>query len=122
MAIAAWLMPACFVVLPIEQLDRVAVLLGPVRVHPQQHLGPVVGVGAAVAGVDREDRAGASCGPLSSALSLSSFDERLRAASTSPGTSAANDSSSLGHFDHRGQIVAALDRLVERLEHGAEAT
>ena len=41
------------VVLPLEQLDRVAVLLRPLRVHPQQHLGPVVGVGAAVAGVDR---------------------------------------------------------------------
>ena len=45
-------------VLPLEQLDRVAVLLGPQRVHAQQHLGPIVGVGAAVAGVDRKDRAG----------------------------------------------------------------
>ena len=43
-----------FVVLPVEHLGLVAVSSGPLDVHPQQHLGPIVGVGAAVAGVDRE--------------------------------------------------------------------
>ena len=47
------------VILPVDQLDSVAVLLRPHEVHPQQHLGPVVGVRAAVAGVDREEGAGA---------------------------------------------------------------
>ena len=44
-----------FVVLPIEQLGGIAFLGGPMQIHPQHHLGPVVGVGAAVAGVDREN-------------------------------------------------------------------
>jgi hypothetical protein len=44
-------------VLPLEQLNRVAVLLSPLRIHAQQHLGPIVGVGATVARVDRYDRA-----------------------------------------------------------------
>ena len=77
MAIAAWLMPACFVVLPFEQLDRVAVLLRPERVHPQQHLGPIVGVGAAVAGVDREDRAGRVVPAVEQGLELELLDERF---------------------------------------------
>ena len=35
-------------------LDLVAVLLGPARVHPQQHVGPVLALGAAGAGMDFE--------------------------------------------------------------------
>ena len=42
------------VVLSIEQFDRVIVLLRPADVHPQQHLGPIVGVGAAGPGMDFE--------------------------------------------------------------------
>ena len=37
-----------------DQLDLVAVLLGPARVHARQHLGPVLRFGAAGAGVDFE--------------------------------------------------------------------
>ncbi len=37
-------------------LDGEASTLGPARVHPQQHLGPVLGVGAAGAGVQLDDR------------------------------------------------------------------
>ena len=36
-------------------LDLEAAPLGPAQVHPQQHLGPVLGVGAAGAGVDGDD-------------------------------------------------------------------
>ena len=36
-------------------LDLEAAPLGPAQVHAQQHLGPVLGVGAARAGVDRDD-------------------------------------------------------------------
>ena len=39
----------------VEDLGREAVALGPAQVHPQQHLGPVGGLGAAGAGADRED-------------------------------------------------------------------
>ena len=37
-----------------EILDLVAVLLGPARVHAQQHVGPVLALGAAGAGMDLE--------------------------------------------------------------------
>ena len=40
----------------LEQLDREAAALGPAHHHPQHHLGPVLGVGAAGAGVDRDER------------------------------------------------------------------
>ncbi|MNY40314.1 hypothetical protein D3C86_1750500 [compost metagenome] len=39
----------------IDQFDLVALGLGPAGVHAQEHLGPVLGVGAARAGVDRDD-------------------------------------------------------------------
>ena len=37
-----------------EIFDLVAVLLGPARIHAQQHVGPVLALGAAGAGVDLE--------------------------------------------------------------------
>ena len=40
----------------LEQLDLEAALLGPAHQHPQHHLGPVLGVGAARAGVDGDER------------------------------------------------------------------
>ena len=44
------------VVLPVEQFDGVVMLAGPGRIHPQHHLGPVIGVGAAVPGMNRDER------------------------------------------------------------------
>src|SRR5262245_44247247 len=38
----------------LEPVDLVAVLLGPARIHPQQHAGPVLAFGAASAGMDLE--------------------------------------------------------------------
>ena len=40
-------------------LDLEAAPLGPAQVHAQQHLGPVLGVGAAGSGADRDDRVAA---------------------------------------------------------------
>ena len=40
----------------VEDLGREAVPLGPAQVHPQEHLGPVGGLGAAGAGADRQER------------------------------------------------------------------
>ena len=40
----------------LEQLDLEAAPLGPAHLHPQHHLGPVLGVGAARAGVDGHER------------------------------------------------------------------
>src|SRR5262249_2153624 len=39
----------------VDDLDLVAAPLGPARVHAEQHLRPVLGLGAAGPGVDRED-------------------------------------------------------------------
>ena len=46
------LMPACSPSLSSSNCDLVAVLLGPAHVHAQQHLGPVLRLGAAGAGID----------------------------------------------------------------------
>ena len=40
----------------LEQLDVEAAPLGPAHLHAQDHLGPVLGVGAAGAGVDGDER------------------------------------------------------------------
>ena len=48
------LMPASSPCGLLEILDLVAVLLGPARVHAQQHAGPVLALGAAGAGMDFE--------------------------------------------------------------------
>ncbi len=45
-------MPACSPSLSSMQLHLVAVLLGPAHIHAHQHLGPVLRLGAAGAGVD----------------------------------------------------------------------
>ena len=39
-----------------KKFDFVILFRRPERVHPQHHFGPVVGVGAAIACVDRENR------------------------------------------------------------------
>ncbi len=38
----------------VEDLGREAMPFGPAQVHPQEHLGPVGGLGAPGAGTDRE--------------------------------------------------------------------
>ena len=43
----------------LDQLGLVAAVLGPAQVHAQQHLGPVLGVGAAGAGRDLHERGAA---------------------------------------------------------------
>ena len=50
------LMPASSPSWIFEDLDLVAVLLGPARVHAHQHRGPVLAFGAAGAGMDFDDR------------------------------------------------------------------
>lgn len=44
------------IVLAIEKFCGIVVGLCPVEIHSEHHLGPVVGIGAAIAGVDRHDR------------------------------------------------------------------
>ena len=68
-----------FIILPIEQFHRIAVLLSPLDVHPQQHLGPIVGVDAAVAGVDRENRARGVVRAVEQRLEFQIVEDRLDA-------------------------------------------
>jgi hypothetical protein len=49
-------MPGLVAGLDVEHLGGVVVRLAPAQVHAQEHLGPVGGVGAARARVDRDDR------------------------------------------------------------------
>ena len=48
------LMPGLFALGLLDPVDLVAVLLGPARIHAQQHVGPVLAFGAAGAGMDLE--------------------------------------------------------------------
>ena len=54
-----------------------AALLRPAHLHPQHHLRPVLGVGAARAGVDRDERVAAVVGPGEEALLLEREEARL---------------------------------------------
>ena len=89
------------VVLAVEDLGVVVVVLGPVQIHPQEHLGPVVGVGAAVAGVDRQQGGVGVQRPAQQGLGFQDFDALAPGASNSPGTSAARLVVLLGHLDQR---------------------
>ena len=51
--------PRLFAGLQVGDVALVAPSVAPAQVHPQQHLGPVLAVRAAGAGVDREDGVGA---------------------------------------------------------------
>jgi hypothetical protein len=52
----------------LEELDVEAALLGPAHEHAQDHLGPVLGVGPARAGVDGHERVAAVIGAREQAL------------------------------------------------------
>ena len=45
-------------VVAVQQADRVFVFLCPLTVHAEQHFGPIVGIGAAIAGIDGQDGTG----------------------------------------------------------------
>ena len=53
-----------------SSVDREAVPLGPAHVHAHQHLGPVLRLGAAGAGMDREERVAPVVGTLQHRLEL----------------------------------------------------
>ena len=51
--------PGFFARLVVEHLSLEAAALGPFQVHPQQHVGPVLRLGTAGTGMDRDDGTGA---------------------------------------------------------------
>ena len=74
----------------LDELGLEAAILRPAEVHPQQHLRPVLGVGAARARVDRDDGVAGSYSPAKSASSCrrsSSLPDRLQLRLDSPARS-----------------------------------
>ena len=68
--------PSCDVV----DLDLEAAALGPAQVHAQEHLGPVLGLGAAGAGVDGDDGPALVVGAAEEALLLAALELALQIA------------------------------------------
>ena len=105
--------PSCM----FHQLDLVAAALGPARVHAQQHVGPVLALGAAGAGMDFEigvvgvglarRAASRSAGALASACSA-------RIAASASSTIASSPSASPSSI--------SVDRVVELALELADAT
>jgi len=104
------------VVLAIEELDRVVVLRRPGRIHPQQHLGPVVGVGAAVAGVDRHQGVAGVVGAREQRREFERIDHLLEAIRLG-GEIGLERGVFPGEFLEGLEVAAGGDRLLERLEH-----
>ena len=70
-------MPASSPGQQVEHADLEAVPLRPAHVHPHQHLGPVLRLGAAGAGMDGEQRVARVVGPLQHGLQLEGLDRAV---------------------------------------------
>ena len=106
------LIPASSPGADLQQLDLEAAPLGPAHLHPQDHLRPILGVGAAGAGVDRDERVAGVVAPREQALLLERGETRSTPASCSL-SSPASDSSSAGEL---GQLRELGDVGLERGE------
>ena len=99
--------PGFFARLVVDHLALEAAALGPAQVHPQQHLGPVLRLGAAGAGMDGDDRVLAIVLAAEHLLDLAGLHflverlERLRELGV-------HRLAGLGPFDQHGEIVALL--------------
>jgi hypothetical protein len=90
-------------VLEVEDLDLEAAALAPALVHALQHLGPVLAVDPAGAGVDRDDRVGRVEAAAQHALKLHLGDADLEGLETG------------GSFENAGVVLGLTPELVERL-------
>jgi hypothetical protein len=109
--------PGHVVILPIEQFNREVVLRGPGGIHSQEHLGPVVGVGTAVTGVDRHEGIAGIVGAGEQRGELQGVEQFLQ--SVSP-----DGQIGFERFVFSGKLLECLEilphgqRLFERLEDG----
>ena len=71
------LMPGLLPRARLQELDVEPALLGPAHLHAQHHLGPVLGVGAAGAGVDGDERVAGVVGPGEQPLLLQRLEPAL---------------------------------------------
>ena len=96
----------------LEQLDLEAALLGPLHLHAQDHLRPVLGVGAAGAGVDGDERVAVVVAPGEQALLL----EHLQAALDGRELALELGLDLLVLARHLGEALDVLDVGQQRLE------
>ena len=80
----ALLMPGLVARLEVDELALEAAALGPAQVHAQQHLGPVLRLGAAGAGVNRDDRVLAVVLAAEHLLGLAGVDLRRQLVERAP--------------------------------------
>ena len=96
-----------FALAQVEDLDRVALSLGPARVHAHEHRGPVLRLGAAGAGADLELRVAEVVRTRQQRAKAERFDLARRAPSTSRSTSAASSASG-SDGEHLLELARAL--------------
>jgi hypothetical protein len=107
------------VILAIEQFDGVVVLAGPGRVHPQHHLGPIIGIGAAVPGMDRDERVARIVRTGEERREFQTIDELFKPAGLL-GKLALQRDVLAGEFFHGFEVAADAQRLFEWLEQRVE--
>ena len=84
-------------------------------IHAEQHFGPIVGVGAAVAGVNRDDGAVGVMRAAEQGLQFQLIEQLLHALQF-VGNFCRERGVFLGHFNHGRQVFRAAIRLVQRFD------
>ena len=102
-----------FVVLAVQQRGLVIVVLGPGQIHPQQHFRPIVGVGAAVAGIDRQQGGVGIQRAAEQGLEFRLLKQFLQPLGGG-GHLGRQVLVLVGHLDQRRQVVAQLDEFLQR--------
>ena len=104
-----------FAGLIVEHLALEAAALGPLQIHAQQHLGPVLRLGAAGAGMDGDDGVGAIVLAAEHLLDLGGLDFALRARRARAADRA--DVLALpGPFEQHAEVVELAGQRVAQLD------
>ena len=105
-----------FAGLIVEHLALEAAPLRPLQVHPQQHLGPVLRLGAAGARVDRDDRVGGVVLAAQHLLDFAGVDLALRARRAPSRRSPPTSSPPCAHSSSTPRSSIFLPRRVAQLD------
>ena len=101
--------------LAIQKLDRVIVIDRPSGVHAEQHVGPIVGVGPTISGIDRQDGSGRVIGAVEQGLEFeivqNAFETgptpRSPRGTTEASSSAISNSTSRSSADRLSSVIGA---------------
>ncbi len=99
----------------LEQLDLETTFLGPAHLHAQHHLGPILGVGATGAGVDRHERVAGVVATREQPLLLELLEAGLDARHLLDHL-ALERRVLLGHLGERAEILDVALQRTERLQ------